>query len=107
MNIPLDEAMAALDTDYASEACTCEPDDENQQEGENLDDGLRVDMAKRRQKAGVGETAKMVVGPVWRNPDVSTSQETNKFDDAHLIMSVHRLCSLAYLQKLQREATGQ
>ena len=99
--------MAALDMDYASEACTCEPDDKNLQEGENLDDGLCMDLAKRCQKAGVGKTVKMVVGPVWRNPDVSTSQETNKFDDAHLIMSVHCLCSLAYLQKLQREAGGQ
>ena len=56
MDIPLDEAMATLDTDYASFACTCEPDDENLQEGENLDDGLHMDLAKRRQKAGVGKT---------------------------------------------------
>ena len=67
--------MAALDTDYVSEACTCASDDESSQDGENSDDGLGVDMTRWQEKAGLGVTAKMVVGPVWRNPDVSTHQE--------------------------------
>ena len=94
--------MAALDTDYASEAYTCNSDDDSSHE--DLDDDLSSEMAKRRKKAGLGVMAKMVVGPVWRNPDVSTSQETNPFDNTHLITSVHRLRLLADLQVLQREA---
>lgn len=67
--------MAALDTDYASEAYTCVSDDESSQEGgEDQEDGLNAEMARRREKAGLGVAAKMVVGPVWRNPDVSTSR---------------------------------
>jgi hypothetical protein len=62
-------------------------------------------MAARQEKAGLGVTAKMVVGPVWRNPDMSTIPETIKFDDTHLIISVHRLCLLTHLQVLQREGT--
>ena len=63
-------------------------------------------MAGRQEKAGLGVTAKMVVGLVWRNPDISTIPETIKFDDTHLIISVHHLCPLAHLQVLQREGTG-
>ena len=84
--------MAVLDTDYASEAYTCESSDDGSQEGDAPND-----MATRRKKAGLGVMAKMVVGPVWRNPDVSTSQEANTFDNTHLFMSVHRLRSMAHL----------
>jgi hypothetical protein len=66
--------MAALDTDFASETYTCMSDDEDQQEGgEGQDNGLNADMARRREKAGLGLTAKMIMGPMWRNPDVSPS----------------------------------
>jgi hypothetical protein len=68
----VDEAMAALDTDYASEAYTCESEDDSLQgDGDDQDNGLNAEMARRREKAGLGVTAKMVVGPMWRNPDVS------------------------------------
>ena len=78
MGIPLDEAIVALDTDYASEAYTCSSDDETSPEpGEDQDDGHGRWKATRREKAGLGATAKMVLGPMWRNADVSTSQETN------------------------------
>jgi hypothetical protein len=107
MGIPLDEAMAALDTDYASEAYTCASDDETSRElGDNQDERCNGEMAARREKSGLGVTAKMVVGPVWRNPDVSTIPETVEFDDTHLIISVHRLRPLAHLQILQREGAG-
>jgi hypothetical protein len=85
MGIPLNEAMAALDTDYASEAYTCSDDDETSPEpGEDQTNRGSGWMAMRRDKAGLGETAKMVVGPEWRSADVSRSQETNRFDDTHL-----------------------
>lgn len=41
--------MAMLDMDYASKRCTCKSDN-----------------------VGLGETVKMVIALVWRNPDMST-----------------------------------
>lgn len=80
--------MAVLDTDFASETYTCMSDNEDPQEGgEDQDDGLNAEMARRREKAGLGLTAKMVVGPMWRNPDVSSSRETIILDGSHLIAS--------------------
>jgi len=60
--IPLEDAMAMLDTDYASEARTCGTDTDT--------DGI----ADRRLKAGLDQTAKKVVGLEWRSPDVSEGQ---------------------------------
>jgi hypothetical protein len=81
----LNEAMAVLDTDYASEAYTCLDNDETLLElGENQTDRGSGWMATRQDKAGLRLMAKMVVGPEWRSTDVSTSQETNRFDDTHL-----------------------
>ena len=66
--------MAVLDTDFVSEGRTCVSDDESSDEGdEDVDGGIGANIAKRRAQAGLGEAAKMVVAPVWRNPDVSTS----------------------------------
>jgi len=97
--------MAALDTDYASEPCTCGSDDDSSQEaGDTPSNGLGMNLAARQEKAGLGEVAKMAVGPVWRNLDVSTSQEASVFDDTHLIIPVHCFCPLAYLQVPQRKA---
>jgi len=62
--------MAVLDTDYASEGYTC-GEDESLEEGNDTDDGPEVGMAERQEQAGLGEAAKMVVAPVWRNPNVS------------------------------------
>jgi hypothetical protein len=58
--IPLKEAMATIDTDYASKAQTCGSDTDA------LDSTL-----DRRVKAGLGQTSKKVVGYEWRSPDVS------------------------------------
>jgi hypothetical protein len=52
--------MAILDTDYASEAQTCGLDT----------DGLDSTI-DRRVKAGLGQSAKKVIGLDWRSPDVS------------------------------------
>jgi hypothetical protein len=60
MGIPLKEAIAMLDTDYASEAQTC-----------GSDTDVLDSTTERRVKAGVGQTAKKVVGLEWRSPDVS------------------------------------
>ena len=60
MDIPLNDAMAMLDTDYASEPQTCGSDTED------LDS-----TADRHVKAGLGQDAKKVVGFEWRSPDVS------------------------------------
>ena len=98
--------MAVLDTDYTSEGCTC-GEDESSEEDDDIDDGLGVGMAERQEQAGLGEAAKMVVVPVWRNPDVSTGQQTNTFDHTHLIISVHCICSVAHLQTSQREGSEQ
>jgi hypothetical protein len=60
MGIPLEEAMAGLDTDYTSEPCTCVSDDDDSDDGgEDLDDGPSADIARRRKKAGLGARAKM------------------------------------------------
>lgn len=58
--IPLSDAMAMLDTDYASEAQTC-----------GLDTDISDSTVDRRVKAGLGQAAKKVVGFEWRSPDVS------------------------------------
>jgi hypothetical protein len=60
MNIPIDDAMAMLDTDYASEAQTCGSDTE-----------VSDSTMDRRINAGLGQTGKKVVGFEWRSPDVS------------------------------------
>lgn len=97
--------MAALDTDYASEPYTCRPDDNNLEEvGDMPGNGHVMSMAERQEKACLGEAAKMVVGPAWRSPDMSTSQEASTFDDAHLIIPVYCFCPVAYLQASQRKA---
>ena len=98
--------MAVLDTDYASEGCTCR-EDESSEEDNDTGDKLVIGMAERQEQAGLGEAAKMVVVPVWRNPDVSTGQQTNIFDRTHPIISVHRICSVAHLQTSQREGPEQ
>jgi len=55
--IPVDEAMATIDTDFASEPQTCDED-------------VSDDVKERQAKAGVGKKGKMVVGLEWRSPDV-------------------------------------
>jgi hypothetical protein len=60
MDIPLKDAMAMLNTDYASEAHTC-----------GSDTDVSDSTTERRVKAGLGLTAKKVVGYEWRSPDVS------------------------------------
>lgn len=60
MDIPLKDAMAMLDTDYASEAQTC-----------GSDTDMSSSTVDRRVKAGLGQTAKKVVGFEWQSPDVS------------------------------------
>ena len=60
MDIPLEDAMAMLDTDYASEAQTC-----------GSDTDVSVSTVDRCVKAGLGQTAKKVIGFEWRSPDVS------------------------------------
>jgi len=60
MNIPLDDMMAMLETDYASEAQTC-----------GSDTDLSESTVDRRIKAGLGQTVKKVVGFEWRSSDVS------------------------------------
>ena len=98
--------MAVLDTDYASEGCTC-GEDESSEEDNDTDNGPGVGMAERQEQAGLGEAAKMVVAPVWRNPDMSTGQQTNTFDCTHLIISVHHICLVTHLQTSQREGSEQ
>jgi len=63
MSIPLNDAMAMLDTDYASEPQTC---------GEDTD--VSEDTADRRAKADLGPRAMKLVGLEWRNPDMSERQ---------------------------------
>jgi hypothetical protein len=58
--IPLSNAMAMLDTDYASEAQTC-----------GSDTDISDSTVDRRMKAGLGQVAKKVIGFKWRSPDVS------------------------------------
>jgi hypothetical protein len=60
MGIPIQEAMAVIDTDYASEPQTC---------GVETDDAQTT--AHRHAKAGLGQTARKLIGPEWRIPDVS------------------------------------
>ena len=74
-DIPLDEAMVVLDMDFASEPCTCVSDNEGLDgTGENLNNRVGGNLARRQQKAGLGDAAKMVVDPAWRSLDVSTSR---------------------------------
>ena len=56
MGIPLKDAIAMLDTDYASEAQTC-----------GSDTDVSVSTMDRHTKAGLGQTAKKVVGFEWRS----------------------------------------
>ena len=60
MGIPLEDAMAMLDTDYASEAWTC-----------GSDTDISESTVDRRVKAGLGQMVKKVVGFEWRSPNVS------------------------------------
>jgi hypothetical protein len=84
-DIPLKDAMAMLDTDYASEAQTC-----------GSDTDISDSTTDRRAKAGLGQTAKKVVGFEWRSPDVSEGWNTfmTQNSPGHL---VRRLPSLAYI----------
>ncbi|KAG1854602.1 hypothetical protein F4604DRAFT_1932666 [Suillus subluteus] len=52
------DAIAMIDTDYASETLTCD------------EATLSDDSKMRRQDAGVGKAAKKVIGFQWRNPDL-------------------------------------
>src|SRR5947208_16458990 len=107
MKIPVEEALAALDTDYASEGCTCSDADNSQEEGENLvDDDLHIEIERRREGAGFPSTARMVIGPVWRSPDVSASPQTSMFDNTHFIASVRCLPPIANLQVPQGKVPG-
>jgi len=60
MGIRLEDVMAMLDTDYASEAQTC-----------GSDTDVSDSTMDRRAKVGLGHTARKVVGYKWRNPNVS------------------------------------
>jgi len=60
IDIPLNDTMAMLDTDYASEAWTCESDRD-----------ILDSTVERHMKAGLGQTAKKACGFDWRSPDVS------------------------------------
>ena len=61
--------MAMLDMDFASKGSTCMSDDKSLDEGDkDVDSGIGVNITKRWAQAGLGEVAKMVVAPVWRNP---------------------------------------
>jgi len=60
MGIPLKDAMAMLDTDYASEAHTC-----------GSDTDMSDSITERHVKAGLGQMAKKVVGYDWRSHDMS------------------------------------
>ena len=60
MGIPLKDVIAMLDMDYASEAQTC-----------GSDTDVSVSTTDRRTKAGLGQTAKKVVGFEWRSLDMS------------------------------------
>jgi hypothetical protein len=60
MGVPVDEAMAMIDTDFATETLT------------TLEDPmLPNDLQGRRIKAGVGASAHRAVGLAWRSPEVS------------------------------------
>jgi hypothetical protein len=58
--IPLEEAMAMLDSNFASEPHSCGPES-----------SISEDLKQRHTKAGLGVAAKMLVGLQWRDPDVS------------------------------------
>ncbi len=60
MGIPLKDAMAMLDMDYASEAHTC-----------GSDTDMSNSIMERHVKAGLGQMAKKVIGYDWRSPNVS------------------------------------
>jgi hypothetical protein len=53
-----------LDSDYASDAQTC-----------GTDTDASESMNQRRANAGLGQSAKKVVGPEWRSPDVSEGED--------------------------------
>ena len=63
IQIPVAEAMAMIDTNFASDVQTCESD---------LDFTGSMIM-EQRFKAGLGEASKMAVGLTWRSPDVSVT----------------------------------
>jgi hypothetical protein len=92
--IPLNDAMAMLDSDYASEAQTC-----------GTDTDASESMKQRRTNAGLGQSAKKVVGPEWRSPDVSEGK------DAFMLRNlpgylVCRLSSMAVIQLFQETGYG-
>jgi hypothetical protein len=89
LGIPINDAMAMLDTDHASEAQTC-----------GSDTDLSDSTTDRRVKAGLGQTAKKMVGFEWRSPDVS--ERSNNFITRNLPgRLVCRLSSLADIQVVQ------
>lgn len=59
-NISIDDVMAMLDTDYASEPQSC-----------GSDTDISDSTVDRRVKAGLGQEAKKSIGFEWRSPDVS------------------------------------
>ena len=60
IGIPLEEAMAMIDSDYASKPQSCGDETEK-----------APDTADRHKKSGLGVGTKKVVGVEWRSPDVS------------------------------------
>ena len=94
MGIPLKDAMAMLDTDYASEARTC-----------GSDTDVSDSTVNRCVKAGLRQTAKKVVGFEWRSPDVSEGYNTFMPRNSHNRV-VCRLSSLVDVQELQGTSYG-
>jgi hypothetical protein len=69
----MDDAMAALNTDFASEVETCGSDTEN-----------ASDTATRRMKAGIGSLSNKSVGRTWRSVDVSEQIGDGGFENSLL-----------------------
>ena len=65
MVVPLEDAMAMLDTDYASEAQTCLSDAE-----------LLDDSKNRHTRAGLADTANKAIGIKWQTLDMSGNMST-------------------------------
>jgi hypothetical protein len=87
--IPLKDAMAMLDTDYASEAQTCGSDTE-----------LSDSTTDRRVKAGLGKTARKAVGFEWRSPDVSERWNCfmTRSSPGHLVCRISSLADIQFFQ---------
>ena len=92
--IPLKDAMAMLDTDYASEAQTC---------GSDTDDSEST--SDRRVNVGLGQTAKKLVSLEWRSPDVSDGPNAYMFRNSPDRLVCH-LSSLVDIQIFQGTGHG-